>query len=119
MERNGSEYNGVEVIGAGWGRTGTLTLMTALEILGYNPCYHMVKVIDYQHAPFWTRAYNKQKYDFDEVFLSNKVRATCDFPSCYFWKEQMTKYPNAKVILTVRNPEKWYQSCMEVCKLLI
>jgi hypothetical protein len=33
--------------------------------------------------------------------------ATCDFPSAVYYKEQMEAYPNAKVILTKRDPEKW------------
>lgn len=107
------EYKGIEVIGAGWGRTGTNTLMTALEILGFDPCYHMLKVFKYSHADFWRRAYLGEKVDFDEVFGPNKVRASCDFPSAYLWKEQLKKYPDAKVILTVRDPEKWYESCMK------
>jgi hypothetical protein len=106
-------YNGVEVIGAGWGRTGTMTLMTALEILGYDPCYHMVKVMKDRTPTFWTKAYFNEPYDFEEIFAPKQYRATCDFPSCYFWKEQLRKYPDAKVILTVRDPESWYYSCMD------
>ena len=108
----------VQVIGAGWGRTGTLSLKKALEILGYNPTYHMMEVIDQKHCPFWIRVADKQPYDFDEVFLGDgkgkpTYNATCDMPSAQFWKEQTERYPDAKVILTVRNPEKWYKSATD------
>ena len=36
----------MKVIGAGFGRTGTLSLKTALEILTGMKCYHMVEVIE-------------------------------------------------------------------------
>jgi hypothetical protein len=35
----------VNVIGAGFGRTGTRSLQAALELLGHRPCYHMSTVI--------------------------------------------------------------------------
>jgi hypothetical protein len=107
---NMEPYRGVEVIGAGWGRTGTNTLMAALEILGYDPTYHMIKVFEYKQAEFWHRAYLGEPVDFREVFEPKKVRATCDFPSAFMWREQLAAYPDAKVILTVRDPEKWFTS---------
>jgi hypothetical protein len=36
----------IEVIGAGFGRTGTMSLKVALEDLGFGPCYHMTEVFD-------------------------------------------------------------------------
>lgn len=107
-----SDYKGIEVIGAGWGRTGTNSLMKALEILGYDPCYHMEKVIADDKGSVWANIYQGKPYDFDEIFGPKKYRATTDFPSCYYWKEQLEKYPNAKVILTTRDPIKWHKSCM-------
>lgn len=44
----------LEVIGAGWGRTGTLSLAAALESLGY-PCYHMVEVLPCGHSATWLK----------------------------------------------------------------
>jgi hypothetical protein len=108
-----TEDRGIEVIGAGWGRTGTNSLMTALEILGYNPCYHMEKVIADGAGDVWADVYQGKPYDFQKIFGKKKYRATCDFPSCYYWKEQLQAYPEAKVILSVRDPVKWHKSCME------
>ena len=33
----------LKVVGAGFGRTGTLSLKTALERIGFGPCYHMMR----------------------------------------------------------------------------
>jgi hypothetical protein len=106
-------YRGIEVIGAGWGRTGTNSLMKALEILGYDPCYHMEKVIKDGAGDIWANVYQGKPYDFDDIFGPKKYRATCDFPSCIYWKEQLQKYPHAKVILSTRDPNKWHKSCMD------
>jgi hypothetical protein len=115
---NSQKSNTVEVIGAGYGRTGTSTLKKALEILGYDPTYHMYEVVvnRRKHPNFWVRVSDKEPVDFDEIFCENgkpKYRATCDLPSSLYWKEQLDQYPEAKVILTFRNAEKWYKSCMD------
>jgi hypothetical protein len=68
---------------------------------------------------FWTKVYFGDDYDFNELFAPKRYKATCDFPSCYFWKEQLQRYPNAKVILTVRDPESWYSSCKDTIFRLI
>eukprot|EP01040_Poterioochromonas_malhamensis_P017289 gene17289-19830_t len=97
--------NTVQVIGAGWGRTGTLSLKKALEILGYNPTYHMREAIEHpKQQSFWVRVASNLPYDFDEIFLGDgkgepTYNATCDVPSSLYWKEQLERYPNAKVIL--------------------
>ena len=110
----------IEVIGAGWGRTGTNSLKNALEILGY-PCFHMSEILvdnldgnitcNDEYTRFWIKVADGQAYDFNEIFNSSKTyRATVDGPSCYYIKELMQKYPNAKVILTTRDAEDWYNS---------
>src|SRR5689334_16327222 len=38
----------LKVIGAGFGRTGTMSLKLALEQLGFGPCYHMIEVFKHQ-----------------------------------------------------------------------
>lgn len=98
----------LSVIGAGFGRTGTLSLKTALEILGYAPCYHMVEVFEHpEHIPLWHEA-TKGAAPWDEIFAG--YRATADWPACNFWRQLLDHYPTAKVILTVRDPQKWYDS---------
>ncbi len=75
----------------------------------------MSEVFANNHASFWTRVANGEPYDFDEAFVTKKLvySATTDFPSALYWKEQLARYPNAKVILSVRDPEKWYKSCTD------
>jgi hypothetical protein len=47
----------VKVIGAGFGRTGTMSLKVALETLGFGPCYHMIEVFEHpEHVGFWQAA---------------------------------------------------------------
>ena len=96
------------VIGAGFGRTGTLSLKLALEALGFAPCYHMVEVFEHpEHIPLWTAATAGQ-YDWDALFTN--YRAAVDWPACSFWQPLLEHYPEAKVILTVRDPQAWYAS---------
>jgi hypothetical protein len=40
----------LEVIGAGFGRTGTMSLKVALEELGFGPCYHMREVFEHHEV---------------------------------------------------------------------
>lgn len=118
----------MRVIGAGFGRTGTLSLKAALERLSYGPCYHMVELYDKpEHVLFWTELPDRldmgetvgsntgdaprKVVDFEEVFAG--YEATVDFPGCVFWRELMEAYPDAKVLLTVRDPERWYDSAIE------
>ncbi len=101
--------SGLKVIGAGFGRTGTLSIKAALEELGFGPCYHMREVFDHpKHVPLWDAAARGETVNWRELFKG--YQATVDWPSCTFYKELMKVYPDAKVLLTVRDPEKWYES---------
>ena len=98
----------IEVIGAGFGRTGTMFL-AALDDLGFGPCYHMSELFEHpKHIELWEAAAKGQPVDWDEVFAG--YRATVDWPGGASYEELMEKYPDAKVILTVRDPERWYES---------
>lgn len=105
------EEHSLMVIGAGWGRTGTTSLKAALEQLGY-PCYHMSECVERDHSDFWNDIANEKCKDFNEVFCDDDVKFTAamDFPASLFWRELLQRYPEAKVILTVRDPESWYRS---------
>lgn len=101
----------MRVIGAGLPRTGTLTQKVALEMLGLEPCYHWVNVIaDLNQVGVWDRALDGEA-PWDEVFAG--FQATVDWPGGYFWAELMARYPDAKVLLSVREPEKWEPSFRE------
>jgi hypothetical protein len=99
----------MKIIGAGFARTGTLSLKTALDRLGYGPCYHMFELIAHQERlPQWEAAANGDPVDWDEVF--NGYQSTVDWPGCYFWRQLCCVYPQAKVILTIREPDSWFDS---------
>lgn len=90
-------------------RTGTMSLKHALEALGYNKCHHMIEVIgDESQLPLWQAYLNTGKGDYDSIFKGYK--AVVDFPGSIYYKDLMKRYPDAKIILTVRDPEKWYKS---------
>jgi hypothetical protein len=99
----------LSVIGAGFGRTGTLSLKLALEQLGFGPCHHMLEVFARPaQAVTWQAAAEGKTVDWDALFEG--YRATVDWPSCHFWRELSLRYPDAKVVLTVRSPDSWYES---------
>lgn len=109
----------LQIIGAGFGRTGTLSAYTALNQLGF-PCYHMFEVLENkdnkEHLEFWRKVANGTPgtaYDWEQVF--SKYTAAVDNPACCVWRELMTAYPEAKVLLTVhpRGPDAWYESTVE------
>jgi hypothetical protein len=101
----------MKVIGAGLPRTGTLTQKVALEQLGLAPCYHWVNVIaDLDQVELWDRAMDGEAV-WDEVFAGQE--ATVDWPGGYFYRELADYYPDAKVLLSVRDPEKWEPSFRE------
>ena len=99
----------LEVIGAGFGRTGTLSFKVALEQLGLGPCYHMLEVFgNADHVAAWSAAVAGEPVDWDAVL--GGYRSTCDWPACTFWQELRAANPGAKVVLTRRDPDAWYTS---------
>lgn len=98
----------LKVIGAGFGRTGTTSLKMALEQLGFGPCYHMIEVFPKPEAPGQWIAAGDGKPDWDAIFSG--YQSAIDWPAAHFWRELMDYYPDAKVILTVRDAEKWFAS---------
>ena len=101
----------LEIIGSGFGRTGTLSLKTALEQLGF-PCYHMVECFPrgLNHWKLWEQALAGAD-NWDEIFSG--FTATVDFPASTSFERLAAYYPEAKVIHTVRDPEAWYQSTQD------
>ncbi|HLX40950.1 MAG TPA: sulfotransferase [Ktedonobacteraceae bacterium] len=103
------EWNGLKVIGAGFGRTGTLSVKNALEELDLRPCYHMTELFHRPDAEEqWEAIVAGAPVDWNAVFAG--YQATVDWPACTYYQELMQVYPEAKVLLTVRDPEKWYES---------
>ncbi|MBV9800565.1 MAG: hypothetical protein JO039_21125 [Solirubrobacterales bacterium] len=101
----------MKLIGAGLPRTGTLSQKVALEILGLGPCYHMVNVLgDLDEVPAWNRALEGQAA-WQELFEG--FQSTVDWPGAFFYKELIEVYPDAKVLLSVRDADGWERSMRE------
>jgi len=99
----------LKVIGAGLGRTGTLSLKLALEHLGFGPCHHMAEVFANMpdQLPKW-QAVVEGRPDWDSVF--DGFASCVDYPACSYWEQLAERYPEAKIILSLREPDKWFES---------
>ncbi len=98
----------LQIIGAGFGRTGTASLKLALEQIGFDPCYHMSEVLqDPSRIDLWLRAADGNP---DWASLFEGYRACVDFPACSFYSQLAEAYPQAKVLLTVRDAGRWFDS---------
>ncbi len=97
------------MIGAGFGRTGTLSFKRALEDLGYGPTYHMQEVMRRpSHVNRWLHYARTGAADWDELFAG--FGSGVDYPVSCVWEELASHVPDAKVVLTVRDPERWWAS---------
>jgi hypothetical protein len=102
----------LDVIGAGPGRTATFSLKFALEHIGFGPCYHMSEVFRgaRRNIPLWQDVGDGTP-DWDVIFEG--FRSTSDFPASSYWRELSEHFPDAKVVLTVRDPDSWFESVSE------
>lgn len=99
----------LQVIGAGLGRTGTMSLKLALEQLGLGRCHHMMEVFAApQTIDTWRRAGLGETVDWDALFEG--FGAAVDWPAAEFYDQLAVKYPDAKIILTTREAEGWFKS---------
>jgi len=99
----------IKVVGAGLGRTGTYSLKLVLEQLLGGPCYHMREVFSHpEHIPLWHQAFKGRMPDWHKML--NGFSAAVDEPASCFWYELSQAYPEALVILSVRDPESWWKS---------
>jgi hypothetical protein len=103
------------VIGAGLSRTGTLSLKAALEQLGFAPCYHGAEVVlprpgfNDGHLDAW-HDYYLAGAPIDWRALLQGYRASVDVPASLHYRELMAAFPDAKVVLTTRDPDQWFES---------
>jgi hypothetical protein len=99
----------MQVIGAGFGRTGTMSMQAALELLGYR-CYHMKEVTEHPgHLRAW-HEFVAGRAPMDWRSLFKDFEATVDFPACAYYRELLCEFPDAKVVLNVREPDRWFDS---------
>src|SRR5579872_2586607 len=100
---------GLRIIGAGLGRTGTTSLKSALEELLGGRCYHMLEVRERAaDADVWGDAYEGRLPDWDSFFAG--YSATVDWPAAPFWREISEAFPDAPIILSVRDVDAWWRS---------
>ena len=99
----------LQVVGAGFGRTGTLSLKRALDELGFGPTYHMEEVVRRpSHVGHWLRYARTGEVNWDEIFSG--FCSGVDFPVSCVWEELAAYYPDAKIVLTIRDPKSWWTS---------
>src|SRR5689334_21844947 len=96
----------LRVIGAGLGRTGTTSLKLALERLLGAPCYHMLAVREHpEHPDLWAGAYRGELPDWERLF--DGYAASVDWPAAPFWAHLAVSYPDALIVLSVRDADVW------------
>ena len=99
---------GLKVVGTGLGRTGTKSMQTALVMLGFGPCHHMIEVFRRPESmQLWIDA-SEGRPDWDAIFRD--YNSAVDYPSAAYWRDLTSYYPHAKVLHTVRNPDDWFDS---------
>lgn len=111
----------IEVIGAGLMRTGTNSLQVALERLLNGKCYHMYVLV--RDSPsdvnFWLKACTESPSDEEWLRFLASYKAVVDFPPVAFYERFVQLYPNAKVILTVRDPDTWFKSVSQTIAIAL
>ena len=99
----------IKVFGAAFGRTGTDSMREALDMLGFGPCHHMREVnANEEQKRLWRALVRGTTPDWEQLFAG--YQSCVDWPSSYYWRELISVYPKAKVILTYRSPESWWAS---------
>lgn len=103
----------MKAIGVGFGRTGTMSLKQALGDLGAGPCFHMIDLIvgerKARDLPYWVRIAQGEPVDWNEVF--DGWESTVDWPAASRWRDLIDAFPDAPVLLNVRDFDGWYRSC--------
>lgn len=99
----------LEVIGAGLGRTGTHSLKLALQRLGFGPCHHMMELVgNPEQSQMWRARASGESLDWEMLYAG--YRSAVDWPTAHYWRELAEAYPEAKILLTIRDPETWHRS---------
>ena len=99
----------LRLLGAGFGRTGTKSAKLALEMLGWGPCHHMHEIRDHpEQLSCWNSAARGEQMDWDRVF--KEYTSQIDWPGARYWRQLIRHFPEAKVLLTYRDPGEWYDS---------
>ena len=98
----------MKLINAGLGRTGTTSLKGALERLGFGPIYHTTDLFTSpKDMDTWEAAMEGAAVDWRAFFAPYEV---ADWPAGLFYEDIIRAHPDAKVMLSVRDPEGWFES---------
>ena len=96
-------------MGAGLGRTGTMSLKLALEQLLGGPCYHMLEVGEKPEMELWRRAATGETGVLGTIM--DGYTATVDWPAASFWRELADANPDAVILLSTRQSARvWWES---------
>lgn len=107
-------------------RTGTTSFSAAVSYLLKGPVYHggtQLILNEESHIKKWISIceHTPIKSEEDRKFVLENVRdimtgfvACTDVPSIAYVEELMLLYPDAKVIVTVRDPDRWWESMRPV-----
>ena len=99
----------LQIIGSGFGRTGTMSTKMALEQLGFGPCHHMTEVMQRpEQAAHWSAIAAGTPVDWHAVF--DGFTSQVDWPGAAVWPQTMQAFPDAKVIHTERAENDWWGS---------
>jgi hypothetical protein len=102
----------LRVVGAGLGRTGTMSLKLALERLLGAPCYHMSEVFAHpEHVALWHAAARGEPVDWHALFAG--YAAAVDWPVGSFWPEVSAAFPEAILLLSTRSADSWWRSASQ------
>lgn len=98
----------LEVICVGFMRTGLKTLHEALDILGYSGIYDREDIS--RTYELWDSVLRNRAEPnvFKKIFKG--CRVVIGMPSFIFWEEIAELYPDAQVILTIRDEDAWWNS---------
>lgn len=104
----------LDVIGAGVGRTDTLSCMTALEQLGFGPCSHVVEVYEIEgHIDAWADAINRAPLDVARIFAG--CRSAVAWPAWSFWKQLLAAPPGRASSSRGAIPTRGTTACRTPC----
>ena len=99
----------LQIIGSGFGRTGTMTMKDALGTLGFGPTHHMTEIMgNPDQLRHWKAIFANEDVDWAEVF--EDYASQVDWPGAWCWEKSLIAFPEAKVIHTERPEEDWWQS---------
>ncbi|KAJ7694401.1 P-loop containing nucleoside triphosphate hydrolase protein [Mycena rosella] len=117
----------MRIIVLGFCRTGTASMRAALSILGYGNTHHIGRVmIDPAEVDAWTAAIDAKFCGKGRMFgreewdgLLGEFQAVADVPAILFAKELVHAYPDALIILTTRDPDRWWKSFRETLLVML